>query len=249
MAKLDRLARSLRDAKDIIDELTAKDVKLSIGAAVHDPNDPVGRLLFNVLVMVAEFASDLIRARTRVGMQVAKAKGRLRGKQPKLSMAHQKHLIEDTMTAYIPARNWWSSSTLRGRPFTAPFNVSSNQAVKRGPQLKSRCRNSWSGNENALEQDVTWVAWLYGRPVSETVTRTHSARNGFSRTPHFGLAHLVFGKIASAVVLSFLDAPNKQIYREQQFAALISSRAHYSDAPQRHDVRTCPGYRPAGVRP
>jgi len=31
VAKLDRLARSLRDAKDIIDELTAKDVKLSIG--------------------------------------------------------------------------------------------------------------------------------------------------------------------------------------------------------------------------
>ncbi len=92
VAKLDRLARSLRDAKDIIDELTAKEVKLSIGGAVHDPNDPVGRLLFNVLAMVAE--SDLIRARTREGMQVAKAKGHLRGKQPKLSTAQQRHLLE-----------------------------------------------------------------------------------------------------------------------------------------------------------
>ena len=36
MAKLDRLARSLRDAKDIVDELTAKEVKLSIGGSVHD---------------------------------------------------------------------------------------------------------------------------------------------------------------------------------------------------------------------
>jgi DNA invertase Pin-like site-specific DNA recombinase len=35
--------------------------------------------------MVAEFESDLIRMRTREGMKVAKAKGRLRGKQPKLS--------------------------------------------------------------------------------------------------------------------------------------------------------------------
>ena len=94
VAKLDRLARSLRDAKDIIDELTAKDVKLSIGGSVHDPNDPVGRLLFNVLAMVAEFESDLIRARTREGMQVAKAKGHLRGKQPKLSVPQQRHLIE-----------------------------------------------------------------------------------------------------------------------------------------------------------
>jgi DNA invertase Pin-like site-specific DNA recombinase len=94
VAKLDRQARSLRDAKDIVDELTAKEIKLSIGGSVHDPNDPVGRRLFNVLAMVAEFESDLIRARTREGMQVAKAKGRLRGKPPKLSPAQQKHLME-----------------------------------------------------------------------------------------------------------------------------------------------------------
>ena len=94
IAKLDRLARSLRDAKDIVDELTAKNVKLNIGGSVHDPNDPVGRLLFNVLAMVAEFESDLIRARTREGMQIAKAKGHLRGRQPKLNVAQQRHLLE-----------------------------------------------------------------------------------------------------------------------------------------------------------
>lgn len=94
VAKLDRLARSLRDAKDIVDELTAKHVKLSIGGSVHDPLDPVGRLLFNVLAMVAEFESDLISARTREGMQVARSKGRLRGKQPKLSVPQQRHLME-----------------------------------------------------------------------------------------------------------------------------------------------------------
>lgn len=44
VAKLDRLARSLRDAKDIVDELTIKGVKLSIGGSVHDPTDPVGHL-------------------------------------------------------------------------------------------------------------------------------------------------------------------------------------------------------------
>ncbi len=44
--------------------------------------------------MVAEFEADLIRARTREGMKVAKAKGRLRGKQPKLSPMQEKHLVE-----------------------------------------------------------------------------------------------------------------------------------------------------------
>ena len=68
-------------------------MKFSLGGSVHDPNDPVGRLLFNVLAMVAEFESDLIRLRTREGMQVAKAKGRLRGKQPKLSARQEVHLV------------------------------------------------------------------------------------------------------------------------------------------------------------
>jgi DNA invertase Pin-like site-specific DNA recombinase len=93
VTKLDRLARSLPDARDIVDELTHRHVKLSLGGSLHDPNDPVGRLLFNVLAMVAEFEADLIRMRTREGMRVAKAKGRLRGKQPKLNPRQEAHLV------------------------------------------------------------------------------------------------------------------------------------------------------------
>ena len=94
VTKLDRLARSLPDARAIADELTRREVKLNLGGSVHDPTDPVGRLLFNVLAMVAEFESDLIRMRTREGMKVAKAKGRLRGKQPKLSPTQEAHLVK-----------------------------------------------------------------------------------------------------------------------------------------------------------
>ncbi len=93
VTKLDRLARSLPDARDIVAELTAREVKLSLGGSVHDPTDPVGRLLFNVLAMVAEFESDLIKMRTREGMKVARAKGRLRGKKPKLSPRQEAHLV------------------------------------------------------------------------------------------------------------------------------------------------------------
>jgi DNA invertase Pin-like site-specific DNA recombinase len=87
------LARSLPDARAIADELTARQIRLSLGASVYDPNVPVGRLLFNVLAMVAEFESDLVRLRTREGMKVAKAKGRLRGKQPKLNPRQEAHLV------------------------------------------------------------------------------------------------------------------------------------------------------------
>ncbi len=93
VTKLDRLARSLPDAREILDDLTRRSVKLSLGGSIHDPTDPVGRLLFNVLAMVAEFEADLIRLRTREGMKVAKAKGRLRGKQPKLNSRQEAHLV------------------------------------------------------------------------------------------------------------------------------------------------------------
>jgi DNA invertase Pin-like site-specific DNA recombinase len=76
VTKLDRLARSLPDARDILDELTRHNVKLTLGGSSHDPTDPVGRLLSIVLAMVAKFESDLVRLRTKEGMKVAKAKGR-----------------------------------------------------------------------------------------------------------------------------------------------------------------------------
>ena len=93
VTKLDRLARSVRDAHEIADDLAAREVKLSIAGSVYDPTDPMGKLLFNVLAMVAEFEADLIRARTREGMKVAKAKGRLRGKSPKLTPRQEAHLV------------------------------------------------------------------------------------------------------------------------------------------------------------
>lgn len=80
--------------RGIADELTTKGVALSPGGSRYDPTDPVGRLMFNVLAMVAEFEGDLISMRTKEGMAVARAKGRLKGKQPKLSKAQRKLLFE-----------------------------------------------------------------------------------------------------------------------------------------------------------
>ena len=90
--KLDRLARSVPDARAIADQLEKKGVKLALGASVYDPSDPMGKMFFNILATFAEFESDLIRMRTREGMAIARAKGKLRGKQPKLSEKQQKEL-------------------------------------------------------------------------------------------------------------------------------------------------------------
>ncbi|WP_326783528.1 recombinase family protein [Streptomyces sp. NBC_00151] len=91
--KLDRLARSMPDARDIGDSLTARGVKLSLGGAL-DPADPMGKMFFNILATFAEFEVDLLRMRTREGMAVARAKGKLKGKQPKLTARQQTHLVQ-----------------------------------------------------------------------------------------------------------------------------------------------------------
>lgn len=90
--KLDRLARSVPDARAIADQLLARGVKLQLGSSVHDPHDPMGRMFFNILATFAEFEAGLIRLRTREGMALARARGRLKGKQPKLSDRQQKEL-------------------------------------------------------------------------------------------------------------------------------------------------------------
>src|SRR4051812_37278580 len=92
VSKLDRLARSVPDARTIADALVARGVKLALGSSVYDPADPMGKMFFNILATFAEFEADLIRLRTREGMAIARARGKLKGKQPKLSDRQQKEL-------------------------------------------------------------------------------------------------------------------------------------------------------------
>ena len=92
VTKLDRLARSAPDARGIADGLAARGVRLALGASVYDPTDPMGKMFFNILATFAEFEADLIKMRTREGMKIARAKGKLRGKKPKLSEKQHREL-------------------------------------------------------------------------------------------------------------------------------------------------------------
>ena len=92
--RLDRLGRSVKDLIEIAAQLEDKAITLNIGGSVYKPSDPVGKLLFHTMAMIAQFENDLLRERTREGMAVAKAKGRLRGRQPKLSPEREGHLVK-----------------------------------------------------------------------------------------------------------------------------------------------------------
>ena len=119
--KLDRLARSVPDARAIADALIARGVKLALGASVYDPADPMGKMFFNILATFAEFEADLIRLRTREGMAIARAKGKLRGKSPKLSDKQQPNSAACTTPATIPSAISPKCSRYRAQPYTEPL--------------------------------------------------------------------------------------------------------------------------------
>ena len=79
VTRLDRLARSTRDLLNTLAAITGKGAGFtSLGDTWADTTTPHGRLLLTVLVCLAEFERELIRAR-------AKARGVHLGRRPKLT--------------------------------------------------------------------------------------------------------------------------------------------------------------------
>ena len=90
--KLDRLARSVPDALDILNHLSARGVRFALGGSVYDWNDPFARMFLQILAVIAEFEANLIRQRTREGMAIARQNGKLRGKQSRLKPAQDREI-------------------------------------------------------------------------------------------------------------------------------------------------------------
>lgn len=98
VTKLDRLARSVPDARDIISTLHERGVTFALGGQHYNWSDPFAKMFLSMLAVFAEFEADLIRQRTKEGMAIAKDKGKLRGKPPKLNPRQQTELIKQHAT-------------------------------------------------------------------------------------------------------------------------------------------------------
>ncbi|MBA4227088.1 MAG: recombinase [Hyphomonas sp.] len=73
--KLDRLARSLRQLIETVDELAGKGVGFASVTEAIDTTTPGGKMIFHVFGALAEFERELIRERTASGLSAAKARG------------------------------------------------------------------------------------------------------------------------------------------------------------------------------
>lgn len=140
MPKLDHLACSVPDARDIAEKLEPKGIRPAFGAVVHDPTDPMGRMFFNIVATFAGFGADLTRIRTREGMAIAKAKGKLREKSPRLSENQEKELwrmhdtgeystsdLAEAFSVSCPTAYRTTARCAGGRPLECHFAPSRNR--------------------------------------------------------------------------------------------------------------------------
>jgi DNA invertase Pin-like site-specific DNA recombinase len=88
--KFDRFARNMAEAGEVLTSLRQREVLFGLGSQIYDWADPFGKLFLQTLAMVAEFEANLGHIRTREGMAKARAKGRLKGKKPKLPLPARK---------------------------------------------------------------------------------------------------------------------------------------------------------------
>ena len=80
VVKLDRLARSVRHLCNIAAELEAVGVNLVVLDMAVDTSTPTGKLIFTTLAGVAEFERELVRERTRAGIEHARRQGKQIGR-------------------------------------------------------------------------------------------------------------------------------------------------------------------------
>lgn len=106
--RLDRLARSLRHLRQLIDQLTSRGVGFRSLTESIDTTTATGRLVLHLFGALGEFERALLRERTAAGLAAATARGR-RGGRPTVmtptklaaaqSLLAQKHSVAATAAA------------------------------------------------------------------------------------------------------------------------------------------------------
>jgi len=121
--RLDRLARSMKQLIETIEELRVRGIGFRSLNEALDTTTAQGRLVFHMFGALAEFERSLIRERTQAGLAAARRAGRTGGRPPKLTdddieaakamlanpdigvtqIAHRLGVSPGTLYRYIPA--------------------------------------------------------------------------------------------------------------------------------------------------
>ena len=84
--KMDRLARSLKQLIETVEMLEEKKIGFRSITESIDTTTPGGKLVFHVFGALAEFERSIIQERTRAGLNAARARGRVGGRPPAMTV-------------------------------------------------------------------------------------------------------------------------------------------------------------------
>ena len=96
--KLDRLARSLKQLMETVEDLSARGIGFRSLTEAIDTTTSGGRLVFHIFGALAEFERGIIRERTVAGLKAARDRGSKPGRKPALTakdIAAAKALLQD----------------------------------------------------------------------------------------------------------------------------------------------------------
>lgn len=93
--KLDRLGRSMRDVVNIAHDLEQVGAYIQTLDGVDTKNPLTGKLLLQLLAVVAEFERMMIASRTKAGMALRKEQGQTFGANRKITAAIRRQIRQD----------------------------------------------------------------------------------------------------------------------------------------------------------
>ncbi|HEY5587638.1 MAG TPA: recombinase family protein [Candidatus Paceibacterota bacterium] len=95
VTKLDRVARSLSQGSDLVNDLLSKNIRVNILNIGIMDNTPSSKLIRNIFFSFAEFERDMIVERTQEGKEIAKQKeGFTEGRPKKYNIKQINHALE-----------------------------------------------------------------------------------------------------------------------------------------------------------
>ena len=104
VARVDRLARSIRDLQNIVHDLNTKGVTISATEQPIDTKTSAGKCFLDMLGVFGEFETNLRRERQMEGIAKAKEKGVYKGRKPSVDVDKVKELRDTGMGASAIAK-------------------------------------------------------------------------------------------------------------------------------------------------
>lgn len=92
--RLDRLGRNITHLIKLVETLKNRGIKFYSLQEEINTNTPSGSLIFHIFCCLAQFERDLIRQRTKAGLESARARGRFGGRPSKLSERQKVRLVQ-----------------------------------------------------------------------------------------------------------------------------------------------------------